>query len=69
MIGFCKFKCYKKGCLTMFEFIGNTISSTLRYCIGRAVYDTFVKDKVDGMKYKKTMQSVRTKPPTKSYVK
>lgn len=54
----------------MFEFIGNTISSTLRYCIGRAVYDTFVKDKVDGMKYKKTsMQPVRTKPPTKSYVK
>lgn len=53
----------------MFEFIGNTISSTLRYCIGRAVYDTFVKDTVDGMKYKKTMQSARTKPPTKSYVK
>lgn len=54
----------------MFEFIGNTISSTLRYCIGRAIYDTFVKDKVDGMKHKKTsMQPVRTKPPTKSYVK
>lgn len=56
----------------MFEFIGNTISSTLRYCIGRAVYDTFVKDTVDSVRQGKTSRASsvkKTKPPTKSYVR